>query len=200
MLKVGLTGNIGSGKSVISGIFKALGIPVYPADDHSKKFLSDPDVLNALKKKFGNAILDSSGNIDRKALAGFVFRDPIALEFLNHLTHPKLDKDFREWCASFSDAPYIVMEAAILIEAGFYRKFDKVIYVSCPEEIAIERVIRRDGITRESVLARLSHQMPDSEKSRYADFTIVNDGYRMLIPQVIAIHQELLKGNPYKTA
>jgi len=191
MLKVGLTGNIGSGKSLISAIFSTLGVPVYHADQESKNFLNDPGVKAEIVGRFGSGMSAASGEIDRVALANLVFRDEEALTALNSILHPMVIKDFTNWCLAYQEHPYIIQEAAIIFESGVEKLFDKIIHVSCPKEIAIERVINRDGVDSNSVLQRMRFQMEDTVKAKRSDFVIVNSGSEMVIPQVLDIHRQL---------
>jgi len=191
MLKVGLTGNIGSGKSLVSEIFTIFGVPVYHADQESKKFLSDSVVKEKILSLFGENVLSASGEIDPVALATIVFSDEKALSALDSILHPMVIADFTHWCEAFSEYPYIIQEAAIIFESGVARLFDKIIHVSCPKEIAIERVMKRDGIDGNSVLQRMNFQMEDAEKASLSDFVIRNDGSEMIIPQVLSIHRQL---------
>jgi dephospho-CoA kinase len=191
MLKVGLTGNIGSGKSLVSEVFSIYGVPVYHADQESKKFLGDPAVKEKILSIFGEKVLATSGEIDRGALATIVFSDEKALAALDVILHPMVILDFTQWCESFREYPYIIQEAAIIFESGATGLFDRIIHVSCPKEIAIERVMKRDGIDGNSVLQRMRFQMEDAEKARLSDFVIHNDGSELIIPQILAIHQQL---------
>ena len=193
MLKVGLTGNIGSGKTTVSGIFSVLGIHVYNADLESKRFLSSERVINELLKHFGYSILSNSGQINRRSLASIVFTNENAYRILTSILHPLVMQDFYTWAIQFEITPYIIQEAAILFESGFRNEFDYVIHVSCPKKIAIERVIKRDHIDGNSVLKRLSFQMDEAGKAGLSDFIIVNDSSTLVIPQVLAIHRQLLK-------
>jgi len=195
MLKIGLTGNIGSGKTIVSGVFKTLGIPVYHSDEESKKFLDVPSVKNEIVKHFGYGILTNDRAINRRSLATIVFTDQDALNLLNSILHPRIMRDFRKWVSLQQDAKYVIQEAAIIIESGFRSEFDYIIDVSCPKEIAIDRVTKRDRIDGHSVLRRMEFQMDDAEKSRLSDFVIRNDGSELVIPQVLAIHQHLSKVN-----
>jgi dephospho-CoA kinase len=193
MLKVGLTGNIGSGKSLVSEMFSIYGVPVYIADQESKKFLGDPFVKEKIITLFGMEITTESGEIDRMALAQLVFADEKSLAALNSILHPLVIDDFTSWCEAYREQPYIIHEAAIIFESGVSDLFDKIIHVSCPKEIAIERVMHRDGIDGNLVVQRMNHQMEDEKKAALADFVILNDGTEMIIPQVITIHETLLK-------
>jgi dephospho-CoA kinase len=195
MLRVGLTGNIGSGKSVVSRIFSTLGIPVYHADEESKKFLGRPDVIREVAALFGPAILTESGAVKRKALASVVFGDPVALSRLNSILHPLVKDGAREWAALYAERPYVIHEAAIIFESGFRQEYDRIIYITCPKETAIARVMERDGVKREDVLGRLRFQWEDEVKMKESDFVIVNDGVAPLLPQVLEIHDILIRNS-----
>ena len=193
MLKVGLTGNIGSGKSLIAELFSIYGIPIYYADQEAKKFYDDPFVKEQIISLFGGRILDESGEISRKTLAKIVFTDEKALAKLDSIIHPMVIDDFENWCELKRESPYVIHEAAIIFESGNKAIFDSIIHVSCPREIAIERVIKRDGVDSNEVLQRMHFQMEDDEKAKLSDFVIQNDGSEMIIPQVLVIHEQLLK-------
>lgn len=192
MIIVGLTGNIGSGKSTIAGIFSILNVPVYHADQESKKFLDEIQVRDALISRFGDEIMTGT-LIDRRKLAATVFNDTEALQFLNATMHPLVRKSFGSWVSHQVNAPYVVQEAAIIFENGLQGDYDYIIHVSCPEKIAIDRVVKRDAVDGNLVRQRMQHQLPDNEKARKADFVIINDGLNLLIPQVLDIHKILLK-------
>jgi len=191
MLKAGLTGNIGSGKSLVASVFSSLGIPVYHADEESKKFLENPYVISSVLSLFGSQIL-KNGSIDKRMLAGAVFGNTKALEQLNALLHPLVMKEFSKWRNSVTGTHYVIMESAILFESGYSKDFDRIIHVSCTGETAIARVIARDGVSRELVLARMQHQEKNDDKALKSDFVIINDGSQLLIPQIISIHKKLM--------
>jgi dephospho-CoA kinase len=193
MKTVGLTGNMGSGKSFISSIFALLGVPVYHADQESKGLLQDDTVKEMLRKVFGTAVFTGDGEVDRKNLAGIVFSDASSLKTLNSILHPLVKENFREWVSLQHEARYVIHEAAIILESGFQGEFDRIIHVACPKEIAIARVMERDYIGREEILKRMQFQMEDKKKAALSDFVIRNDGSEMVIPQVLAVHQALLK-------
>lgn len=190
MLKVGLTGSIGSGKSVVSTIFSHLGVPVYNADSEAKKFLDTPEVTEPLALRWGEDILDAQGSVIRQKLAGIVFHDRHALDYLNQIIHPLVKEHFLQWCSS-QNASYVVQEAAILYESGFYSMFDKIVCVSAPEVMRINRVMKRDGVSRSQVLDRMLNQWPEEKKVSLAHFVVHNDEQRMLLPQILSIHQQL---------
>jgi len=191
-IKVGLTGNIGSGKSIVAGIFNTLGAPVYNADKEAKKFLINKVVQTELRKSFGSGIFEKEV-IDKKKLAKIVFKNPEALTFLNSLIHPLVRDDLKIWIEKHSDFPYIIYEAAIIFESGFYKTFNKIITVTSPLELSINRVIKRDGIKREDVLARMKNQWKQDRKIKLSDFIINNDESDLVLPQVLKIHKDLLK-------
>jgi dephospho-CoA kinase len=192
MQKIGLTGGIGSGKTIVATIFEKMGVPVYYADNEAKKMFLLQNVKNELSGLFGKSVLDTNGLIDRKFLGGIVFNDSSALEKLNNIIHPLVKFDFENWAREHDNYPYIIHEAAILFESGFYKCLDKVIDVDAPLELCISRVIKRDGVSRDHVLARMQHQWHPSKKALLADFLITNDGQKMVMPQVLEIHRHLL--------
>ena len=191
MLRIGLTGNIGSGKSIIARVFETLGVPVYHADIEAKKFLNDKIVKLSLKEKFGNRIFDGQ-NINKKKLADIVFNNSNGLLFLNSLIHPLVKQDLLSWIGHHSGHAYIIQEAAILFESGFYKEFDKVIFVSAPENLMIKRVVERDGVSNEDVIKRLKNQWSSERKAGLADFIIYNDEIQLIIPQVLKIHNRFI--------
>lgn len=191
MIKVGLTGNIGSGKSTVAKVFETIGVPVFHADMEAKKFLSEPDVIDELSGLFGKEILNGQ-LINRKKLASIVFNDKKSLDTLNSIIHPRVRQALMDWIETKQDFRYIVQEAAILFESGFYKFFDKNIIVSCPEEIAVKRVMDRDGVSEKEVKARIHNQWPETDKISLADFIVKNDGNTMILPQILSIHESLI--------
>jgi dephospho-CoA kinase len=192
MLKVGLTGNLGSGKSLVAKIFEISGVPVYHADDISKKFLTNNTVRQKIRNAFGSEAFIKGDDIDRKKLGKIVFSDPGKLTILNSILHPLVKDDFRLWIASHTEHPYVIQEAAIIFESGYHCEFDKIIHVSCPENICIERAIIRDQASREELLQRIRFQWEDEKKAAMSDFIILNDGSEMVIPQVLKIRDLLM--------
>jgi dephospho-CoA kinase len=192
MLRIGITGGIGSGKSYICKAFEHLGIPVFYADDEVKKMYDDtPEVHAQLIAAFGENIY-SNENLNKKQLAQKVFSDSSALQTLNAIAHPAVEKRFTAWCARQKNAPYVIQEAALMFESNAHRQMDKVITVTSPVEVRLERVTGRDGCTREEVRQRMAHQLSDEERNPRADFVIVNDNVAPLLPQIIKIHEALL--------
>jgi len=193
MLKIGITGGIGTGKTTICKIFETLGIPVFYADEESKKILfHDSDVNEELRTIFGKEIF-TEGIPDRKKIADIVFSDREKLEQLNAILHPAVIRKSEEWFHEPKRAPYAIKEAALIFEVGGERNLDKVIVISSPEEISIGRIMKRDNVSEEEVRLRMGNQLAQEVKEKKADFLIVNDDRQMLIPQVMNIHNHLLQ-------
>ena len=191
MIRVGLTGGIGSGKTTVAKVFEVLGIAVYYADDAAKRLMnSDERLRESIIAAFG-AQSYRNNQLDRGYLASQVFGDKKKLEQLNALTHPATISDANEWMQQQS-SPYIIKEAALIFESGSNLHLDKVIGVSSPVEMRINRVMERDHIPREDVLARINRQMNEEEKLSRCDFIIYNDERRSIIGQVLHLHQTLL--------
>ncbi len=194
-LKVGITGGIGSGKTTVCHIFEVLGVPVYFADDRAKWLMThDPALRNRISARFGDEAYLPDGSLNRVFLAQQVFHDREKLQALNALVHPAVHEDAARWHQEQvrRGALYTLREAALLFESGGYRLLDKMIVVTAPEELRIRRVMQRDGVPREAVLARMANQRPESEKAARADFLIRNDGEHLLLPQVVEVHRSLL--------
>ncbi|MFM2048395.1 MAG: hypothetical protein RI955_943 [Bacteroidota bacterium] len=192
MKKIGITGGIGSGKSTVSKVFALLNVPVYNADNQAKFLLNnDADVIKKVKQVFGNDIYNNQ-ELDRKKMAAQVFEQPFLLQQLNEIVHPAVFNDFDKWCDENQQYPYILKEAALIFETILHQKLDAVIMVSSPEELRIERVMKRDSITKEQVLARIKNQMSEDEKLNRADYIIYNDEQQMVIPQVVQLHEQFM--------
>ncbi len=191
MLKVGVTGGIGAGKSVVCRVFQTLGIPVFNADDTAKRLMeTDAALVTSIRSLFGdNVYID--GRLDRKKLAAIVFDQPALLQQLNALVHPATIAYGNTWMQE-QTSPYVIKEAAIFFESGSYKEMDVMIGVSAPENIRIGRAMQREGMTREKVLQRIASQMDDAEKMKRCDYVIINDGSTALIPQVLEVHKALL--------
>jgi len=181
---------MGAGKSTVAKIFTVLGVPVYDADLEAKKFLSNPEVVSQLKLWWGDAVL-TDNLVDRKKLGRIVFAQPEKLKMLNALIHPGVKDDLAQWLACHHDHSYVIHEAAILFESGFYREFDKIITVTCPEELAVRRIMERDGLEEDEIRQRMTNQWSQQEKADRSDFIVVNDGMSLLIPQILSIHKRL---------
>ncbi len=191
MLRVGITGGIGSGKSTVARIFEVLGIPVYYADDAAKRMMNENEELKEkIKHQFGNDVY-ADGKLNRKRLAEIVFNAPEKLEQLNALTHPATIKDAENWMKK-QTTPYSIKEAALIFESSAQEHLDHVIGVTAPAPLRIQRTMQRDGITREEVIARMNKQMDETIKMKLCDFVLRNDEQELLLPQVIALHEKLL--------
>ncbi len=192
MLKLGLTGGIGSGKTLVSQILEKLGVPVYYADKAARELMnSNADLKENIRQLFGDQAYSDEG-LDRQYVASSVFGDHKKLSQLNSLVHPAVRQDFIGWTAQHSESLYVVEEAAILFESGAYVEMDQTILVYAPKELRISRVMKRDGLGREDVLKRMEHQISEEEKMKKADHILSNDGTQMLLPQVIELHNKIL--------
>lgn len=191
MLRVGLTGNIGSGKSTVARIFESLGAAVFNADEEAKRAISEPRQQEILITQFGKGITGPDHAIDRRKLAELIFNDKEALGFVNHLIHPIVRKRFNEFCDKNSKTPLCIYEAAILIETGYYTRLDRIIYVNAPEELRIQRVMQRDGVDRKAVLQRMKNQLPEEQKKKFGDHIIINDESVPLLDQCLKVFNEL---------
>jgi len=193
MIKLGLTGGIGSGKTTVAKVFETLGVPVFFADDEAKKFLFSNEVKSQLVELFGSSIINEAGEINKAELASIVFNDKESLKMLNSLIHPLLMQSFNSWVSEKSQEKhqYIVMEAAILFEAGFDSEVDKVLCVSAPIEDRVNRVVGRDGASKQQVYSRLNNQMSDKERELKSDFVIQNSNKDMIVEAVVKIDTEL---------
>ena len=185
MKKTGITGTIGSGKTLVSEIFKCLGIPVFDADAAARSCYADPALKNALRKRFGKQVFNDSGNPDFGALASLVFSDKESLGWLNSKLHPMVIQKWDEWMMQLPPCPYSIIESAILFETGYHRLMDCVISVSAPYQLCIERVMKRNHSTAEQIRARMNNQWDDERKKNAADFVICNDDKTLVIPQVL---------------
>jgi dephospho-CoA kinase len=192
MKRIGLTGNIGSGKSTVARIFEILGVPVYHADFQAREILESDRVVEQVKNLFGKEVINAQQQVNRKALATIVFSDKSKLRTLNNLIHPLVEEDFSEWCKLHLESDYILHEAAILFESGFDRLFDANILVTAPEELCVARVMARDSITKEKVMDRIQNQWSKDKKRNLAQYEVNNDEIVMVIPQVLEIHREIL--------
>ncbi|TFF35916.1 dephospho-CoA kinase [Mucilaginibacter psychrotolerans] len=193
MFKVGITGNIGSGKTTVCKIFETLGIPVFYADDAAKKVMvSDTILIEAIKKAFGAESYQSDGTLNRKHISAIVFSSEEQLAKLNALVHPAVFRAFDVWVKQFEgqkDVPYVLKEAAILFESGSYKMCDRSLMVSAPQSLRIQRVVQRDNIPAEEVQKRESRQMAEEQKLQLANDVIINNDTQLVIPQVLRLHQ-----------
>ncbi|WP_276483238.1 dephospho-CoA kinase [Paraflavitalea pollutisoli] len=196
MLKIGLTGGIGSGKSTVAKVFEVLGIPVYYADDVARSIMNDdPDLKAQIIHHFGAAAYEG-GPLNRKYIAQIVFNSEEKLALMNSLVHPATIRAGEQWMAQQTD-PYAIKEAAIIFESGTQSQLDYMIGVYAPDALRIHRTMQRDNVTREAVIARMDKQISQSIKMRLCDFVITNDEQQAVIPQVMQVHERLLALNAH---
>ena len=191
MICVGLTGGIGSGKSTVAAFFRKLGIPVYDSDSRARELMHDDvDLRHAIAQLLGKKAYKGA-DLDRKWIASRVFSNPELLQALNELVHPAVRRDFVRWTLQ-QQAPYVMQEAAILMENGAYRNLDKTILVTAPKALRIDRVVNRDEISANQVRERMKRQWNDADKIPLADFIIENTDLKNTREQVVRIHRQLL--------
>ncbi len=191
MLKVGITGGIGSGKSLVCQVFKTLGIPVFNADESARYLIENNKTLvEKIKKLFGDSIY-INGKLDNKAVSAIVFNEPEKLKKLNDLVHPVTIEYGRQWLLK-QTTPYSIKEAALFFETGSNKELDIIIGVSAPIELRIKRTIKRSGLNKEQIESRMASQMNDDEKMKKCDFVIINDDVHAIIPQVLILNEVLI--------
>ncbi len=196
MQKIGITGSIGSGKSIVCKIFEQLGVPIYNADERAKLLMiSNAEIINKVKFLFGHESYSETGELNRKHLSDIAFNNKDLLTQLNQIVHPIVFKDFENWLLKKEqlNINYIIKEAALMFETDSYKKLDKFIVVTAPMELRISRTMQRDSILKEQVLSRMNNQLSQEEKLAKADYEIINDEQTSLIEQVFSLHQLLNK-------
>jgi dephospho-CoA kinase len=200
-LRIGVTGGIGSGKSLVCKIFQHLGAPVYDADSRAKIIMvNDAVLIQQIKDQFGDQSYLPNGTLNRDYLSKTVFNSPERLERLNQLVHPRVAADSENWFERNKGVPYVVKEAALLFEAGSYKQLDKMIVVTAPEELRIKRVLARDKSRSEDEVRKIiRNQMPEKEKMERADFIIHNDETELVIPQVLKLHERFIVNTENRT-
>ena len=194
MLKVGITGGIGSGKTTICKIFEMLEVPIYYADDRAKYLmLNDKVLVGKISNLLGSKAYTKAGELNRAYISSIVFADQSMLEKLNQIVHPAVRLDGENWFKAQATQPYALKEAALHFESGGYQLMDKMITVFAPADVRIERVMQRDNTTAEAVKARIDKQFPDSKKMELSDYVIYNDNRQSIIKQVMDVHFSLLE-------
>ena len=193
-LQIGITGGIGSGKSLVCKIFSCLGVPVYDADSRAKSIMTTDGILvEQIKAEFGSLSYHHDGTLNRSYLSQTVFNDAAKLKKLNELVHPRVALDGDQWVAAHSGKKYVLREAALLFESGSYQRMDKIIVVTAPETLRVKRVLNRDPQrTSGDVLKIIRNQMNEEEKVNRADFVLVNDETELLVPQIVKLNQHFL--------
>lgn len=190
---IGLTGGIGSGKSTVANYIASKGIPVYIADEEAKKIMERDDVKQQIQNLFTESILNFDNTLNRKKIAEFVFNNPEKLKELNAIVHPEVQLHFNNWLKEHKNFPYIIKEVAILFETGGNKQCDKVILITAPKELRIERAMKRDNITRKDILVRINNQLDDSEKKELSDFVVENIDLNITLLKVDEILKILAK-------
>lgn len=183
---IGLTGGIGSGKTTIADFFREVGIPVYIADDEAKKIMQSKEITDQIKVSFGDSLFENNV-LNRAKLAEIVFNNADELAKLNAIVHPAVKKDFQSWLTQNAKQDFVVYEAAILFESGKYKEFDYIVTVTAPEEIRIERVMKRDNTSREQVLSRMKMQWNDEKRISLSNFVINNSNLKIAKEEVAEI-------------
>jgi dephospho-CoA kinase len=193
MLKIGITGNIGGGKTTVSKIFEILQVPVFYADDAAKKVMVEDQILiEELKAAFGGEAYFKDGELNRKHIADIVFSNEIQLNKLNAIVHPAVFRAFDAWTSNVKNAPYVMKEAALLFESTSYKMCDYSIMVTAPLELRIQRVMARNGLTRGEIEGRNARQFSEEKKTDLANYVIRNDDTELVIPQVLELHRQFL--------
>ena len=188
MIKVGITGGIGSGKSIVCQVFSKLGVPVYYADSEAKQLSeTDPEIRNNLITLLGKDIY-TGGTLNRTKMSELIFNNQSLLEKVNQIIHPKVAEHFLLWCRNHAGYAYVIQESAILFESRAYLLFDKCITVTSPEEVRIQRTISRKNMTLEKIRSIMKNQMPEQEKIARSNDVIINDGMRPVLPQILQLH------------
>lgn len=191
VIKLGITGGIGSGKTTVCRVFSSLGIPVFSADTDAKEIMETDDSVIGRINSIAGRNLYVNGNLDRLGLASLIFNNHSLLEKVNLLVHPIVGDHFRKW-ASEQNAPYLIMEAAILFESGVSKQVDRVASVIAPVEERVNRVIQRNNLSREQILERMQNQMDDDSLIKLSDYVIHNSENDMIIPAILKIHEDIL--------
>ena len=188
---IGLTGGIGSGKTTIAKVFSSLGIPVFNSDTTAKKLYEDLEIINTITAILGNKVLDENGRINKIKMAEIIFNDSEKLNSINRFIHPKVKNKFDEFCEVNRNTNYIIKEAAILFESGSDKDCDKIISVFSPLELRINRIVKRDKISKEEILLRINKQWPAEKISELSNYIIFNDEKKLVIPAVLEINKQL---------
>lgn len=192
MKRIGITGNIGSGKSLVCKLFNQLGINTFYSDEETKKLYFLPEIKEQILNYFKDKIYFEDGTLNKKLLSYHLFKNPKALQFIEDILYPQLNKTFDVWCEK-QKSDYILFESAILFEKNFDSQFDDIIFVSAPEEVRLQRAMQRDKCDEENVRSRMRLQWDEDIKKAKSAFIINNDGNEMLIPQVLKIHKNLIQ-------
>ncbi len=202
ILKIGITGGIGAGKSTVCKVFAALGIPVYDADSRARHVMvEDAALVEQIRHQFGREAYFEDGSLNRTWLAAQVFDKPEQLAMLNSLVHPRVGLDFESWYGQQQQVPYILKEAALLFESGAYKSLDAIIAVAAPKPLRLRRTLMRDTArSRQQVEEIMQRQLPEEELMSKAHYKIINDDSTLVIPQVLRLHRQFLRGELQHTS
>lgn len=190
---IGLTGGIGSGKSTVANYIASKGIPVYIADDEAKRLIESDEIKQKIQSLFSESILNKNQTLNRKRIAELVFNNPSKLQELNAVVHPLVHQHFKNWVKEHENFPFVIKEVAILFETGGNKQCDKVILITAPEDLRIERACNRDNVDRETVLNRMKNQLPEAEKELLSDYVIHNIDLKQTFKEVDVILKKLGK-------
>jgi len=190
--KVGITGGIGSGKTLVCKIFETLGVAVYYADEAARRMMSEDEIIiEKLKRILGENAYEGN-QLNRGYIASVIFNNSEILREINQIVHPAVQEDFRKWTGQVTGSPYVIEEAAILYESGASAYLDTIVLVYASEKTRLQRVMERDGVGEDLIRERMRNQISEEEKKRLADHVIMNDNNILLLPQVVKLHQEFL--------
>ncbi len=193
MKVLGLTGGMGSGKTTVASLFELLNVPVYNSDQQAKFLMeSNDEIKQQLCKKFGNSVYQANGSLNRKFIASQIFNNKQYLQWINELIHPFVKSDIKKWIKN-QKSKLVLIESALLIERMNLEEFDKIIVVSAPKQLRINRIKQRDQLTTPEIKKRMSEQLNEKEMHQYADYIIQNDDKKSLIQQVIAVYRDIQK-------
>lgn len=193
MLKVGITGGMGSGKSTVCKVFEILGIPVFYADNVAKLIMHTDVLLKQdIIKTFGEKSYSDKGELNRKYISAIVFNNELELKKLNAMVHPAVFRAFDVWVSDQKTVPYVLKEAALLFESDLYKMCDQSVLVKSPKKTKIQRIMNRDNITAEQIKLRMNRQFSDEQTEKLADHILLNDEHHLLIPQILSLHQHFL--------
>ncbi len=191
-MKIGVTGGIGSGKTSVCMVFKVLGVPVFSADTAARGIMdANTDLIENINSLTGMDLY-TSGLLDRSKLASLIFNDRSLLEKINYLVHPLVFEQFKTWAAEQS-APYVIMEAAILVESGATKLVDRIVTVIAPVEERVERIIKRNKLSRDQIIERINNQMNDEARIKFSDYLVRNSENDMIIPEILKIHEDIME-------
>lgn len=193
MLKIGITGGIGSGKSIVCKIFAVLKVPVFQSDNVARKLMNNDALIKDRLSSYFGADIYSDGDLNREKLSSYIFSDREKLKYVNSVVHPAVSESFNRWVETHAGDPYIIKEAAIIFESGTEKELDYVIAVAAPEALCINRVMARDGLEREEVLRRMQNQLNDEIRIERSDYIIRNNETILVLPQVLGLHQKILE-------